>query len=333
MTARFVLLCGALLLWANAALGGGTYQSTKDGKTTVWNDQPKTGDAASWAGGRDHDGYANGFGTLTWYSGQQKKSTVYARYFGNMVRGKFEGAVNAHSKGKTAHAIFTGGTRTSRWATGPAPSRNVTAQRIEPGREEAAAPEPEKPERPTPPPQRAKADAPAVKPSPTPPAVAEKREEPVRPPPQPEMMPSAPEPPPVTKKPSDRPVPKPPSPRNPKPEMDDSLRSLVGPPSSLRPNSVADAPVASPAPDSGSPPVTNPPLTKEEVIDLADTVARAHGYDLGSYQQPATEYHESDDTWSLSYDQKTADSGSETGKHFRITVDNKTKKAAIVAGE
>ena len=92
------------MLWANAVWGGGMYQTTKDGKTTVWNDHHKQGDAASWTGGRDHEGYAKGFGTLTWYSGQQKKSAVYAQYFGNMVRGRFEGPVSAHSKGKTAYA-------------------------------------------------------------------------------------------------------------------------------------------------------------------------------------------------------------------------------------
>ena len=318
------------MLWTNATFGGGAYQRTKDGKTSVWNDRPKPGDAASWTGGRDREGYATGFGTLTWYTEQQTKSNVYALYFGNMVRGKFEGPVNAHSKGKTAHAIYTDGARTSRWAAGPAPSRNVAAPRLEPIREKAAAPEPEAPQRPTPPPLRVKAETPTVKPSPTPPVVAEKRDEPVRPQAQTEAAPSAPKPPPATKKPSARPVPKLPSPGKPKHEADDSLRSLVGPPSSLRPNSVPDAPVASPTPDAGSSPLANPPLTKAEVIDLADTMARTHGYDLGSYQRPATAYHEADDTWSLSYDQTPADGASEAGKRFSVSVDNKTKRAAIV---
>ena len=125
--------------------------------------------------------------------------------------------------------------------------------------------------------------------------------------------------------------------------MNESLRALVGPPSALRPNSVPDAPpapapVSSPPPSappvssSGSAPGSNPPLTRDEVIDLAETVARAHGYDLNSYQRSGTEYHEPDDTWSLTYE-KPADTASERGKHFSVTVDNRTKKAAVVPGD
>ena len=65
-------------------------------------------------------GYATGFGTLTWYTQQRGESALYAVYYGNMVHGKFEGPVNLHVKGKTGHAFFTEGTRTSRWARGPA---------------------------------------------------------------------------------------------------------------------------------------------------------------------------------------------------------------------
>jgi hypothetical protein len=72
------------------------------------------------------------------------KSDVYARYFGNMVRGKFNGPVNVHSNGKTGHAIFADGKRTSRWASGPAPSRSeldreLTAKAAEPVKQEVAA--------------------------------------------------------------------------------------------------------------------------------------------------------------------------------------------------
>ena len=121
MRARFaIFVCGALLLaLGSVALGaGGTYQHTKDGNTIVWNDHPKPGETADWSGKRDGEGYATGFGTLIWYTA---KGAEYARYFGNMVRGRFDGPVNFQSKGKTAHAFFVEGGRTTGWARGPAP--------------------------------------------------------------------------------------------------------------------------------------------------------------------------------------------------------------------
>src|SRR5919204_2525582 len=136
VTARLVLVC--LALFPSVTLAEGTYQRTKDGKTTIWNNDPKPGEVAGWWGERDDDGYATGFGTLTWYKmGQQtdtgsvvpgSKYVVYARYFGNMIRGKFDGVVNVHSNGKTAHALFVDGRRSTRWSAGPAPSRKVALQ-------------------------------------------------------------------------------------------------------------------------------------------------------------------------------------------------------------
>jgi hypothetical protein len=114
------ILMGFLLL-ASVGLGAaGDYQQTRDGKTMVWNGSPKPGESASWAGARDKEGYATGFGTITWYTEQGK---VYAMYYGNMIRGKLDGPVNAHSRGKTAHAYFAGGGRVTEWARGAAPSR------------------------------------------------------------------------------------------------------------------------------------------------------------------------------------------------------------------
>ena len=140
LTARWFFLSSALLLFASVAFSEGDYQRTKDGKTFVWNSDPKPGDEAAWSGARDGEGYASGFGTLTWYTGQKQavrhlgipftKANVYARYFGNMVRGKFNGPVNIHSQGKTGHAVFADGKRTSRWAAGPAPSRPVAEERV-----------------------------------------------------------------------------------------------------------------------------------------------------------------------------------------------------------
>jgi hypothetical protein len=116
-------------------------KGTKNGKTLVWNNHPKRGDQATWSGSRDGDGYARGFGTLTWYTRETgassaKPAPLYARYWGNMVRGKLNGPVNVHSKRKTFHAVFAECLRTTRWAagTGPSggPSRTHSEQFVEP---------------------------------------------------------------------------------------------------------------------------------------------------------------------------------------------------------
>ena len=107
------------------ASGEGNYQSTRDGKTLVWNNQPKAGDVATWSGARDRDGYARGFGQLTWYTKERgfSKPQFYARYWGRMVVGKLEGPVNAHAKRRTQHAIFIEGARVTGWISGTAPTR------------------------------------------------------------------------------------------------------------------------------------------------------------------------------------------------------------------
>ena len=149
---RLVPLCGSLLLvFASAALAEGEYQQTRDGKTMVWNSTPKPGETSSWAGDRDKENYASGFGDLTWYTANGK---VYVRYYGNMVHGKFEGAVNAHTNGRTVHAYFVDGGRVTGWARGRAPSRmNLPEEAIIEKRKAAAEkiaaaqkpkPEPEK---------------------------------------------------------------------------------------------------------------------------------------------------------------------------------------------
>ena len=120
---RLFCICSVLLpALAGVAFGEGTYQRTKDGKTIVWNNDPKPGDAAAWFGDRDRERYATKVGTLSWYAAN---GAVYVRYFGNMVRGKFNGMVNLHIKGRTDHAIFVDGQQTTPWAPGRAPSRRV----------------------------------------------------------------------------------------------------------------------------------------------------------------------------------------------------------------
>jgi hypothetical protein len=130
---RLFCICVVVLLpvLAGAAFGEGTYQRTKDGKTIVWNNDPKPGDAATWFGDRDGEGYATKIGSLTWYTAN---GAVYARYFGNMVRGKLDGRVNVHSKGKTDHAIFVDGQRTTRWMAGRAPSLRMAKSRTPPAK-------------------------------------------------------------------------------------------------------------------------------------------------------------------------------------------------------
>ena len=130
MSARFIFVCGTLLLLLGIAHGEGNYQRTRNGKTLVWNEHAKAGDQATWSGGRNRDGYARGFGTLVWYTKEagSTKPQLYARYWGNLVDGKFNGPVNVHSKKKTHHAIFADGARVTRWTPGPAPSRMTSRQ-------------------------------------------------------------------------------------------------------------------------------------------------------------------------------------------------------------
>ena len=155
VTGRFLLISGALLLFADAALGDGTFQRTRNGKTLVWNNHPQPGDEAAWSGGRDRDGYARGFGTLIWYTTEQSESgstkpALYARYYGNMVRGKFSGPVNVHSKKKTHYAIFADGVRSTHWVAGRAPSRIERPEFAEAMKKALAARKAENVELPTP---------------------------------------------------------------------------------------------------------------------------------------------------------------------------------------
>jgi hypothetical protein len=135
VTARRLFVCSALLLFANAAHGGGTFQRTKDGQTIVWNNAPRPGDQATWSGKRDSYGYATGYGTLTWYSKAkptvvtgsnipfpQGRTVVVNRYSGKMVRGKLDGPiVNVDANGKTVRGTFVNGAKANDWGTGPAP--------------------------------------------------------------------------------------------------------------------------------------------------------------------------------------------------------------------
>jgi hypothetical protein len=97
----FVYNALLMLLFASAGLAG-QYQQTKDSKTIVWNEDHKPDDLVSWSGKRDADGYATGYGTLTWYTPDDMLETgsnvprkhyrISSRVSGTMVHGKFEEA-------------------------------------------------------------------------------------------------------------------------------------------------------------------------------------------------------------------------------------------------
>jgi hypothetical protein len=157
---RFLVVAWAALLTlvlANGALADGAYQRTDDRKKTlVWNNDPQPGDAATWSGGRDSEGYADGQGTLTWLRTETKpltgsnissgKKVPISRYTGKMVHGKFEGAVLTVDHGKTFHATFADGQRKGSWSAGPVivkaesvESKPAAEERPEPSSSDKAA--------------------------------------------------------------------------------------------------------------------------------------------------------------------------------------------------
>ena len=137
MTARCLFICTTLLLFASGAYGGGAYQHTRDKRTLVWNHNPKRDDEATWSGGRDSNGFATGYGTLTWYKVQRPIVTgsnippsrggaaggvVSNRYSGKMIRGRLDGpVVNVDAHGKIFHSTFANGTKAKDWVAGPLP--------------------------------------------------------------------------------------------------------------------------------------------------------------------------------------------------------------------
>jgi hypothetical protein len=115
----------AFLACVNGAFAAGEYQQTKDTKTTIWNGSPKAGETSSWSGDRDKENYATGYGDLTIYNANGK---AYALFYGNMVRGKFEGPVNLHTNGRTVHAYFVDGNRVTAWGYGAAKSTMTASE-------------------------------------------------------------------------------------------------------------------------------------------------------------------------------------------------------------
>jgi hypothetical protein len=354
---RSLSVWAALVFFAPGALVAGEYQRARDGKTMVWNNEPKPGDEAAWSGGRDDEGYATGFGTLTWSNGQKEpvksfgisipltgSSKIYARYFGNMVRGKFNGPVNVHTAGQTAHALFVAGVRSTAWAPGRAPSRMPGARDAVPKQKAAAEADSVVP--PSTPienstasepvatkPSGAAETAPAPAPAESAKAESRKKSEEV-------ALPQSGETP-------DRAgqadltgsgMPENATPRSneelaqaapaKKSQSDVSLFSLAGPPASLQ-----TAPERSSSGPSRKEPAHSAEarLRKEEVLELADAEAHARGYSPTDYGRNDPQYNSTDEIWSVSY--KPLDLATESGKRFSITVDDKTKGIVFVPGK
>jgi hypothetical protein len=127
------------LLSASGAYADGAYQRTEDRKKTfVWNNDPQPGDAATWSGDRDQDGYASGPGTLRWFKIERgfltgsnvagRKRTPISSYSGTMEHGKFNGGVTTVDHGKTYHATFTDGQKKGRWTAGPLIAKAESAE-------------------------------------------------------------------------------------------------------------------------------------------------------------------------------------------------------------
>ena len=113
--------------------------------------------------------------------------------------------------------------------------------------------------------------------------------------------------------------------------VDDSIRTLTGPPASLR-TKPATAAAPSPAAEISAPQIApttatanTPKLNAVQAMDIADIEARTQGYDLGDYQLPKAEYNAADDTWSVSYKNKS----DKKTKHLSVTIQDKSGKAEV----
>jgi hypothetical protein len=281
-----------LLLFANSAFAGGAYQKTKDRKTRVWNNYPQPGDAATWSGERDADRYATGSGTLTWYMTDRKYVTgSYLPTASHITVIRYSGNM---VRGKFDGPVVNVDEHGATFHGKFANGRRVG--------DWAAGPASTADQRRNEPDQRN--------------LVSKETENTQRPTPNAQRS--------MAEAPAERPTPGPAQPANQQPsvravkatpsqDVDDSLKALIGPPHLLRTE------------------VARPGLTAAEVIELADAEARAKGYDLGAYQRPQAQYAATDNTWSVSYDQKH-DAG-EAGKPLSVKVEDKTKKTSIVAGK
>jgi hypothetical protein len=233
INARFLVICGVILMFGSGVYAAGKYQRTEDRKTRVWNSNPRVKATATWSGDRDEDGYATGSGTLTWFRVDRKfltgsllpngKYIAINHYTGKMVRGKFDGTVvTEDTEGASFHARFAKGAQKGEWAAGPAPTPKP--EREQPARQDAVVEVPAEGPRPVPPP----AAAPTAPPTPI--------QQPKQDVAEHQTTEKAVPPKPVAEKPVEKPVAQNPASEKPA-EPNQSLRSLAAPPSSLRLNS------------------------------------------------------------------------------------------------
>jgi hypothetical protein len=112
--------------------------------------------------------------------------------------------------------------------------------------------------------------------------------------------------------------------------VDNSIRTLTGPPAALRVKSpaAAGATPAAEIPEPAMPPAAasanTPKLNAVQAMDIADIEARTKGYDLGDYQLPKAEYNAAGDTWSVSYTGREKKS-----KQLSVTIQDKSGKAEV----
>jgi hypothetical protein len=112
--------------------------------------------------------------------------------------------------------------------------------------------------------------------------------------------------------------------------MDNSIRALTGPPSSLHTNPATPGttPETSlPTTDASTSSIAaTPKLNAVQAMDIADIEARTRGFDLGEYQLPKAEYDAAHDTWSVSYINRDSE---KKAKHLSVIVQDKTGKAEV----
>lgn len=88
------------------------YMLTHEGDALIWNNSFQPGDQALWNGDVDSEGYARGFGRLSWY----KNGRFQYSYTGNMRRGKLDGSVDTvDSVGHTGSGAYRGGKKAGTW--------------------------------------------------------------------------------------------------------------------------------------------------------------------------------------------------------------------------
>jgi len=103
------VLTFALLAFSVSAHAG-AYRRALFSGALIWSERPRTTEEATWSGKRDAQGYATGYGTLTWYSRErmtvtgssilrENRSAIVTRSSGYMEQGKF---VNPPTDAKVA---------------------------------------------------------------------------------------------------------------------------------------------------------------------------------------------------------------------------------------